>query len=159
MNATTTRAAFLLVGTDAEGETRESTHSSLEQAITVGRECSKQDGTGLAWRSWDVWGNHPKTGEWSPLACSILAKFKLGRIVATPNALSRLRNEDILKAIGRHQAGDWGDTDNHDRQANDRALVEGTRLLSVYHAANGVTFWIITEADRSSTCILIPEDY
>lgn len=88
-----------------------------------------------------------------------LAKFRIGHIVATPNALARLSNDDILNGIGRHQAGDWGDVDEHDRQANERALLERTRLLSVYHAANGIKFWIITEADRSVTTVLLPEDY
>jgi len=88
-----------------------------------------------------------------------LAKFRLGHLVATPNALSQLRQEDILKAIQRHHGGDWGDIDEHDRQANDQALIEGMRLLSVYHALNGTKFWIITEADRSVTTILLPEDY
>jgi hypothetical protein len=87
-----------------------------------------------------------------------IAKFRLGRIVATPNALSRLTNEDILMGIQRHQAGDWGDVDNHDRQTNESALVEGGRLLSVYHAINGLRFWIITEADRSVTTVLLPQD-
>jgi len=58
-----------------------------------------------------------------------------------------------------HQAGDWGDVCDDDRQANNRALTEGTRLLSVYHSATGVKFWIITEADRSVTTLLLPEDY
>jgi hypothetical protein len=88
-----------------------------------------------------------------------LAKFRLGHIVSTPNALSQLSNEDILAGIQRHQAGDWGDVDEHDRQANDRALIEDTRLLSVYHTAAGVKYWIITEADRSLTTVLMPEDY
>jgi len=88
-----------------------------------------------------------------------LAKFRLGHLVSTPNALSQLQQEDILKAIQRHQGGDWGDVDEHDRQANDHALIEGTRLLSVYCAVNGTKFWIITEADRSVTTILLPEDY
>jgi hypothetical protein len=88
-----------------------------------------------------------------------LAKFRLGHLVSTPNALSQLQQEDILKALQRHQGGDWGDVDEHDRQANDQALIEGTRLLSVYHAATGTRFWIITEADRSVTTILLPEDY
>ena len=87
------------------------------------------------------------------------AKFRIGHIVATPNALSQLTQDDILLGIQRHQAGDWGDVDSHDREANNRALIEGTRLLSVYHASNGVTFWIITEADRSATTVLLPEDY
>ena len=87
------------------------------------------------------------------------AKFRLGHIVATPNALARLTNEDILRGIQRHQAGDWGDVDEHDRQVNDRALVEGTRILSVYHAANGTKFWIITDAGHLVTTVLLPEDY
>jgi len=88
-----------------------------------------------------------------------LAKFRLGHLVSTPNALSQLPNEEILTAIQRHQFGDWGDVDEHDRRENDRALSEGTRLLSVYHTADGVKFWIITEADRSVTTVLMPEDY
>lgn len=88
-----------------------------------------------------------------------IARFKLGRIVATPNALGELTQGDILVAIQRHQSGDWGELGRHDREANDRALQKGTRLLSAYNAANGVRFWIITEADRSVTTILLPEDY
>ena len=88
-----------------------------------------------------------------------IAKFRLGRIVATPNALNSITNEDILKGIQRHQAGDWGDVEAEDRKANDQALVHGTRLLSVYLAVNGTKFWIITEADRSASTILLPEDY
>jgi hypothetical protein len=88
-----------------------------------------------------------------------IAKFRCGKIVSTPNALSRLTQEEILLGIKRHQAGDWGDVDEHDRQANERALIEGTRLWSVYHAANGVKFQIITEANRSATTVLLPEDY
>lgn len=88
-----------------------------------------------------------------------IAKFRLGHIVATPNALSQLTPEDILMGIQRHQAGDWGDVDAHDRQENEWSLQRGLRLLSVYHSARGVRFWLITEADRSSTCILLPEDY
>jgi len=88
-----------------------------------------------------------------------IALFRLGRIVATPNALARLTQEDTLHAIQRHQAGDWGEVDEHDQQANDRALTEGGRLFSVYRSANGIRFWLITEADRSATTVLFPEDY
>ncbi len=87
------------------------------------------------------------------------AKFQLGQLVATPNALNHLTHEDILDALKRHQAGDWGELCAEDCQANDQALVEGTRLLSAYLAANGTKFWIITEADRSVTTVLLPEDY
>jgi hypothetical protein len=88
-----------------------------------------------------------------------VARFRLGRILSTPNALSKLDNADILTAIQRHQAGDWGDVQATDRRANDRALEEGTRLLSIYHSAKGVKFWIVTEADRSATTVLLPEDH
>jgi len=85
--------------------------------------------------------------------------FTLGRIVATRNALKQLTHADILPALKRHAAGDWGDVDEHDHQANEQALRDGSRLFSVYHAADTTKFWIITEADRSSTCVLLPEDY
>ena len=88
-----------------------------------------------------------------------LAVVRLGRIVATPNALSQIDNQDILAALQRHQAGDWGDVCNEDRQANDRAVQEGTRLFSVYHSGKKIKFWVITEADRSVTTVLMPEDY
>lgn len=88
-----------------------------------------------------------------------IALFRIGRISATPNALQTLSQPDILTGLQRHQAGDWGDVDNHDRQANDQALQDGTRLFSVYHSANQVKFWIITEADRWVTTVLLPEDY
>jgi hypothetical protein len=87
------------------------------------------------------------------------AKFQLGQIVATPNALNHLTQDEIRSGIIRHQSGDWGDLDADDRKENDLALERGTRLLSAYQASNGVTFWIITEADKSSTTVLMPEDY
>jgi len=87
------------------------------------------------------------------------AKFRLGRIVSTPNALAQLSSDDILTAIQRHQAGDWGELDEHDRQENELSLKQGFRLLSVYRSGNGTKFWLITEADRSVTTVLMPEDY
>ena len=87
------------------------------------------------------------------------AKFPLGRLVATPNALEHIPNPDILAALQRHLTGDWGDMDEHDREENELSLKEGFRLLSVYRSAKGVKFWIITEADRSRTTVLLPEDY
>ena len=87
------------------------------------------------------------------------AKFQLGQLVATPNALDHLTQDDIRSGIIRHQSGDWGDLDADDRKENDLSLEKGFRLLSVYHASNGVKFWIITEADKSSTTVLLPEDY
>ena len=88
-----------------------------------------------------------------------VAVLRLGRIVATPNLLESISQDDILFGIQRHQAGDWGALTDEDRLANDRALVEGTRILSAYRADSGTKFWIITEADRSVTTVLLPEDY
>ena len=88
-----------------------------------------------------------------------IAILRLGQVVATPNALSKLSQDDILRGIQRHQSGDWGDVDDHDRQANDRALTDGTRLFSVYHSEKQEKFWIITEADRSVTTFLLPNEY
>ncbi len=87
------------------------------------------------------------------------AKFALGQIVATPNALSAIPNPEIQSALSRHLSGDWGDVCAEDRAANEQALLESTRLFSVYRTSAGTKFWIITEADRSLTTILLPEDY
>ena len=87
------------------------------------------------------------------------AKFPLGRLMVTTNAVMNVAPEDFLQAVDRHQRGDWGAVSDHDRQANENALRQGTRLLSVYHAENGVKFWIMTSADRSVTTIMLPEDH
>ena len=88
-----------------------------------------------------------------------VAKFRLGKLVATSNAIEHLSQQDILTGLSRHMAGDWGDVDMDDHEENELSLQQGFRLLSVYHAKNGVKFWIITEADRSITTVLLPEDY
>ncbi len=88
-----------------------------------------------------------------------VAKIRLGKIVTIANARSQLSEEEILKDIQRHQAGDWGDLYEHEHKANDLAIVQGTRIWSVYHSEKGVKFWIITEANRSLTTVLLPEDY
>ena len=86
-------------------------------------------------------------------------KFELGRIVITRNALDRLHPEDLSPSLCRHARGDWGECCVQDIAENDLSLREGFRLLSVYEDRNGEKFWIITEADRSVTSILLPEDY
>jgi hypothetical protein len=88
-----------------------------------------------------------------------LLPVPLGQTVATPAALGVLTQSDIVTALRRHAAGDWGEVDAHDRAANDNAMKSGERLLSVYRSANGTTFWVITEADRSATTVLLPDDY
>ena len=85
--------------------------------------------------------------------------FALGRIVATPNALTQIPQDDILRGLQRHQNQDWGNVDQSDRAANDQALQEGARILSSFRATTGITCWIITEADRAATTVLLPEDY
>jgi hypothetical protein len=88
-----------------------------------------------------------------------IALFRIGRIVATPTALAKLTQHDILKGIQRHQAGDWGELSEEDKRENTLSLEQGFRLLSAYRAKDGSTFWIITEADRSVTSVLLPKDY
>ena len=88
-------------------------------------------------------------------------KFQLGQLLATPGALRALEEAGQSPAffLDRHLAGDWGEVDAEDKRANDEALVTGERLLSAYRTLKGQRIWIITEADRSSTCCLLPEEY
>lgn len=90
-----------------------------------------------------------------------MAKFLLGRIVATPGALAAFEEalDDPMPYVRRHAAGDWGDVPLEDVAENERSLREGYRILSAYSIQGGVKIWIITEADRSSTTILLPEEY
>ena len=87
--------------------------------------------------------------------------FAMGQLVATPGALAKFEEagQRPMEFLARHISGDWGDLGEEDRRANDAAIAEGGRLLSAYHLDTGVKIWIITEADRSSTCILLPEEY
>ena len=85
--------------------------------------------------------------------------FPLGRTLITPGAQARLTNEDTLAALSRHARGDWGDVGDEDWTENELSLKEGFRLLSAYKSMSGVKFWIITEADRSATTIILPEEY
>ncbi len=85
--------------------------------------------------------------------------FSLGMVVATPAAIEDLTDADRANALARHARGDWGDVGADDRAENERSLKSGGRLLSVYHTTGGITFWVVTEADRNVTTILIPSDY
>ncbi len=96
----------------------------------------------------------------------VLTVAHLGQIVATPGALDALAATNTAPAalLRHHASGDWGDLDPHDRAANDTALRDGSRLLSAYTIAQGVTLWIITEAadddgHRPATTLLLPEEY
>ena len=84
--------------------------------------------------------------------------FALGQLVATPGALAKFEEagQRPMEFLARHAAGDWGQVGPEDWRANDRAIAEGTRLLSAYRLDTGVRIWIITEADRSATTILLP---
>lgn len=88
-----------------------------------------------------------------------MASFALGKLYVTKNALSTLKTIDMIGALSRFSRGDWGDVDKEDWEANEQALKHGGRLMGVYHDRHGTKFWIITEADRSLTTILLPEDY
>ena len=93
--------------------------------------------------------------------------FPLGQIVSTPGALAACSHEHRLQCLNRHAKGDWGNVCKEDAAANDEAVREGFRLLSAYpidpakpckgHGAN--CLWIITEADRSATTFLLPDEY
>ena len=85
--------------------------------------------------------------------------FNLGRMVITPNALDRLNPEDVRAAVARHASCDWGDCCPEDTAENEFALDRFLRLFSVYHDRDGTKFWVITEAGRSRTTVLLPEDY
>jgi hypothetical protein len=83
----------------------------------------------------------------------------LGRTGATPAALELVPRDEMTAALRRHECGDWGDVNAADKAANNAALNTGERLLSSYRTADGTKFWIITEADRSATTVLLPDDY
>ena len=85
--------------------------------------------------------------------------FPMGHLLATPGALEMIDGDELINALERHLRGDWGDVCDADRTENNRALKYGRRLLSAYHTAKDVKFWIITEADRSATTVLLPEEY
>lgn len=89
--------------------------------------------------------------------------FSLGRIVSTRGALQVLSSKQLAvhQFLGRHQARDWGDLSEEDHRANDSALLCGDRLFSSYHLdpEGEVKLWIITEADRSATTLLLPSEY
>jgi len=87
--------------------------------------------------------------------------FELGNIYITPGAIDALveSNQHAQEFLQRHQRGDWGELDEHDQRENEFSVRHGFRILSAYRTAKDVRLWIITEADRSSTTILLPEEY
>ena len=88
-------------------------------------------------------------------------RFSPGSLYATPGVLEAFKasGDDPLAYFIRHLSGDWGDLDEEDRRENNLSVREGFRLLSAYTMSDGTRFWIITEADRSATTFLLPEEY
>ena len=89
------------------------------------------------------------------------SRFPLGHVVTTPGALVAFEKtgQSPSEFLQRHQHVDWGDLCPDDAKANELALIDGSRLLSSYHLNDDTKVWIITEADRSITCILLPSEY
>jgi len=87
--------------------------------------------------------------------------FKLGQLLVTPGAMTALQvsGESPWSFVARHLAGEWGDLGSEDKSLNDEAVRSGERVLSAYTASCGKRLWVITEADRSATTILLPEEY
>ena len=91
-------------------------------------------------------------------------KFELGKVYATKNVTERAEASPQFfdfchDSLRRHMSGDWGNLDPEDAELNDAAINSDTRIISVYIFSSDVTLWIITEADRSSTTMLFPEEY
>jgi hypothetical protein len=93
-------------------------------------------------------------------------KFNCGTVLSTPGALAAFEksNQSPFEFLQRHLSGDWGDLDEEDKQANELALIDGSRLLSAYRLKDGTKVWAITEAEnesghREATTFLLPEEY
>lgn len=88
-------------------------------------------------------------------------RFYMGELVSTPGALDALEKAEELPTpyLERHLSCDWGDLDSEDKKSNDRAVEAGDRILSAYRLRTGQKLWIITEADRSVTTLLLPNEY
>ena len=88
-------------------------------------------------------------------------KFQIGKPVGTPGCLEAIAaaGQTPAEFLDRHVRLDPGDLDKEDQQANEDALVHGGRIFSAFNTKQNVKLWCITEADRSSTCILLPADY
>ena len=88
-------------------------------------------------------------------------RFELGQVVGTPGALEALQQagQDPLALLARHVVGDWGELDDEDKAENEFSVANNLRLLSAYTLPTGVKIWLITEADRSVSTFLLPEEY
>ena len=91
----------------------------------------------------------------------VTPRFPLGFLTATPGALAALAPHpgELARIVTRHSQCDWGDLCPEDADSNNDALVHGERVLSVYETPAGEKVWVISEADRSCTTVLLPSDY
>ena len=98
---------------------------------------------------------------WEHQRSNVEGTFALGRLFATPGVLHAMlaAGDELFLYLARHARGDWGDVGAEDWRLNDQALVSGARLLSAYRLRDGVRVWVITESDRSSTTVLLPDEY
>ncbi|MFN8495705.1 MAG: hypothetical protein U0350_49390 [Caldilineaceae bacterium] len=89
------------------------------------------------------------------------SRFPLGQVLMTPDAIAALAeaNQWWMTLLACHAAGDWGNLPEEDRRANERTLKQGGRLFSAYTLSTGQRLWVITEADRSATTLLLPAEY
>jgi len=90
-----------------------------------------------------------------------MIRFALGRVVATPGALSALQKaeQEPREFLDRHVNGDWGEVPEADKQENEVSVAQGFRILSAYTTSAGDRIWILTEADRSATTMMLPSEY
>jgi hypothetical protein len=87
--------------------------------------------------------------------------FPLGQVVATLGAMDALEKagQSPIEFLQRHERGDWGIVPEEDKRENDFSVTRGLRILSAYELKTGVKIWLITEADRSATTFLLPQEY
>jgi hypothetical protein len=92
---------------------------------------------------------------------TVVTRFTLGQTFITPGAQEAIQiaGQTEIEFLRRHMSGDWGEISDDDVAENEFSLQEGFRLLSSYQTAKGQQLWIITEADRSATTILLPSEY
>jgi hypothetical protein len=92
---------------------------------------------------------------------STITRFALGRTFITPGAEEALQiaGQTAIEFLRRHMSCDWGELSDDDVQENELSLHKGFRLLSAYQTGKGQKLWIITEADRSATTVLLPSEY
>lgn len=83
-------------------------------------------------------------------------KFPLGQVNLTPLVKASVPPSELFRALRRHALGDWGDLDSAQRAQNDKALADGGQLVSEYRTKDDKTIWVITEADRAWTTVLLP---